>query len=107
MSAPNIDKFSAWEDHMPGPSGPTLHVAGKVEITNGNQTPVLTEAVPQGINPEVLILDLSIRTSGDGITLMDWKDVKFEKKVQKGQHTSVDIRWEGKSIKTLEVKITN
>ena len=104
--APATRNWKAWEDRQPSPgSGPTLHVVGEVQTSNTNQTPHLDEATPQGINPAILILDLSITTSGVGNTVMGWKPVKFEKKVSPGQHTSVDVRWEGQSIAGCEVEI--
>ena len=45
----NTRNWKAWQNLQPGTNGaPTLHVKGEVETSNGNQTPHLKEAVPQG-----------------------------------------------------------
>jgi hypothetical protein len=100
----NIRNCKAWEDRQ-GPGGPTLHVTCEVETSNSNQTPQLKEAVPQGINPAILILDLSITSTGIGNPVMGWKQAKFEKKVSAGQYTSVDIHSNGQSVCTCKVEI--
>jgi hypothetical protein len=100
----NTRNWKAWENQQP-PGPPRLHVTGEVETSNGNQTPHLAEASPQGINPEILLLDLTITMSGVGITVMGWKEVRFEKQVSKGQYTSVDIRADGETVGKADVKI--
>jgi hypothetical protein len=96
--------WKAWENDQPGTGGPTLHVTGLVETSNSNQTPVLTEASPQGINPAILILNLSITTSGVGNDVMGWKPAPFRKSVKRGQYSTVDIHHDGKSIAQVDVK---
>ena len=103
MSIIHTKEWHATEDSMP-PGGTKLSVTGQVETSNSNQTPHLSETKPQGINPEILLLDLTVTTSGVGNAVMGWKDVRFEKKVSPGQHTHVDILWEGKIIQHLDVK---
>ena len=100
----NTRNWKAWEDRQP-PEPPRLNVTGEVETSNGNQTPHLAEASPQGINPEILLLDLTITTSGTGITVMGWKEVRFQKQVSKGQYTSVDIHSDGESVGQADVEI--
>lgn len=57
MNGLDAGKFYAWIDKMPG-SHNTLHVVGVVNNTDTNVYSYLVEAVPQGINPNILILDL-------------------------------------------------
>jgi hypothetical protein len=104
---PKTKDFSAWEDRQPmGGNNPTLHIAGRGRISSTHQKPKLTETVPPGINPAILLMDLTIETSGAGIEPTDpWAPVKFEKPASKGQVTEVDIRWEGQSIEKCTVKI--
>jgi hypothetical protein len=80
-----------------------LIVSGLVQVTNLNQTPRLKEAVPQGINPKILILSLTIETSGTGAAVVVWKRATFTKVVRVGQYDSIDVHWEGKSIATCPV----
>lgn len=101
---PKSKNWKAWENRQP-PGPPRLHVTGDVETSSTNQTPVLTEAVPQGINPAILILNLTVTSSGAGNDVMGWKQAKFEKRVTQGQYTNVDIHSDGQSVAVCEVEI--
>jgi len=79
-------------------------VTGQVEVTNTNQTPHLQEHVPQGFNPKILLLDLTITTSGIGNPVITWRDVRFEKNITKDQYSSVDILWNGEGVGHAEVE---
>ena len=68
------------------------------------QTPKLSEHVPQGINPKILMLDLTITASGKGDMLMSWREVSFFKSIERDQYSNVDILWDGKRIESLEVQ---
>lgn len=57
-AAPLIGKcggWKAWIDMMP-PGPPTLHVTGKCVFPKHGYKVKLTKAVPQGINPKILLL---------------------------------------------------
>lgn len=70
-----------------------LTVLGEVQVGGGNEEPVLTRATPQGINPTVLILDLSTRTTGDvGHDALLWLPARYEEAVEAGQYQQVEIR---------------
>lgn len=73
-----------------------LVVTGEVEMSRLNETPKLDEAVPQGFNPAIQILELSAQAYGDdgddGDDATSWEPVTFEKPVEKGQYTQVEIR---------------
>lgn len=102
-SLPYTRNWHAWQNLQP-PGPPTLHVMGEVETSNTNQTPHLKEAVPQGIIPEMLLLDLTITTSGIGNPVMGWKLVTFTKKISKDQYSGVDIHSEGQHVATIKVE---
>jgi len=102
-SLPNTKNWKAWQDLQP-PGPPTLHVTGEVETTNSNQTPHLAEASPQGTNPKILLLNLSITTAGTGLTVIDFKQVTFTKKISKDQYTSVDIFLDGEQVGSAKVE---
>lgn len=70
-----------------------LTVTGEVEVGTANQNPVLAEAIPQGINKMILILVLSTIEEGDvGADVLTWKTVKFEKPIDEGEYSQVDVR---------------
>ncbi|MGH6791663.1 MAG: hypothetical protein ACRECF_02855 [Methyloceanibacter sp.] len=102
--APETKEWKARQNLMPGPSQPKLIVIGKVQTSNTNQTPHLGETVPQGINPAILLLDLTITASGVGNTVMGWRDVRFEKPIRKDQYSSIEILWNGKKVGSAEVE---
>jgi hypothetical protein len=101
--APKTKNWKAEVLINPGGGGYRLVVRGEVEVANTNETPHLAEQHPQGINPKILLLDLTITSHGEGKPVMTWKEVRFEKKVTSDQYTSVDILWEGKSIADIKV----
>ncbi len=106
--APRTRNWKAWEDRMPGPGmGVALYVTGEVETGNSNQTPHLREAVPQGINPTILILDLVLVPNGIGNPVMGWKPARFEKKLSRDHYASVEIRWEHALIATCKVEVVH
>ena len=101
---PKTDKWIARENRHGKKGGHRLVVGGLVQVTNTNKDPHLKEAVPQGINPKILILDLTIAQAGHpGLDVLVWKPAAYSKKVSAGQYDSVDIHWDGKSIATCKV----
>lgn len=107
MNVPQSRKWNAWLDLMPmGP--PTLHVTGEVETPASNHVPTLTEAEPQGINEKILILDLDIVDSGGiGTQAFGYRDASFEKRVERGQYTHVEVRFHGAFVVAVEVTETH
>lgn len=103
MACPKTREFSAWINLMPG-SDPKLIVTGKVETNASNMHPKLKEAVPQGINPHVLLLTLTIDQTGDlGTQDISYRPARFEKPAERGQYTQVQISFDGESCLTLDV----
>ena len=76
MPAPKTRKWRAWLNLQPG-SENQLHVTGDVEVSATNKEPVLRRAQPQGINPKILILDLSIRELGIGEQVITWREAQY------------------------------
>ena len=95
--APKTKDFKAWQNVQPG-GKPKLIVIGMVETSNTNQTPGLSEHVPQGINPKIPLIE------GVGNTVMGWRDVRFEKPITRDQYSNVDMLWEGNIIEHLKVE---
>ncbi|MFT4115590.1 hypothetical protein [Bradyrhizobium sp.] len=52
------ETFKAWIDHMSG-DGPKLIVVGEVQVPTMGWYVKLTRRVAQGINPNILILDVT------------------------------------------------
>jgi hypothetical protein len=105
---PNSRKWSVWEDREPPNPPITLHVAGEVETPATNIVPRLTRRAPQGINPKILMLDLSLEdTGGPGEQVVSYLPVKYEEEVELGQHSQVQIMWEEDEIKLLDVEVVH
>jgi hypothetical protein len=104
---PKTKDWAAWENRMPqiGGTGPTLYVTGKVKVPGTQYKPVLTPAAPQGINPKILLLNLSIEGQGDAQGGESWRDVRYEQPVAAGQYVQVSILFQGSMIDNLDVTI--
>jgi len=80
-----------------------LVVTGDVQVTATNLTPKLTLHV-QGINPRILLLDLTIVSSGGfGGQIVFYKSVQFMRNTSGSQYSEVDILFGGKIIKRIKV----
>src|SRR5260370_4423036 len=76
-----------------------LVVTGDVEVTATNQTPKLSVHVPQGINPRIYMLDLTIVSSGGiGAPIVYYKHVQYTKVTSGHQYDEVYILFKGKII---------
>lgn len=79
----------------------TLAVTGEVEVSHINEEPVLTEAEPQGINPTILILDLTIKTDiGAGGDATRWKKASYSRPVGRREFHQVDVH--GQAVVDVE-----
>lgn len=107
MKVPPSRKWNARIDLMPV-NPPTLYVFGQVETSASNYVPKLTEASPQGINEKILILDLDIvSTGGAGTQDVQYRDANFERRVERGQYTHVEIHFHGSFVVVIEVTETH
>lgn len=98
---PKTDKWTARENTHG--KRVLLIVSGLVQVTSTNKDPILKEA-RSGINPKILILDLTIKSSGGpGLDVLVWKRATFSKVVRVGQFDSVDVHWDGDSIAIFPV----
>jgi len=93
--------WNAWIDTMPVQPTPggTLHVTGEVDA--GSALAFLVKRQPQGINPQVLLLDLQVV---NGIVpVKNPQQVHYRENLEKGQrYTEVDIFYQGQE----EARIT-
>ena len=76
----------------------------RFQVTATNLTPKLKVHVPQGINPRILMLDLSIVSSGGfGGQIVFFKSVHFTKRTSGNQYDEVDILFGGRIIQRIKV----
>lgn len=102
MSVPEIMNFHAY--HNTQPPGPgSLYVVGEVETDNGALRPILRKTEPQGISPTILLLTLTIEKTGDtGTKDIAFRDARYDHEGSyDGVYETVEILFEGSSIKTL------
>jgi hypothetical protein len=94
--------WSAWHDHMPGKK-PTLHVTGLCTFPTGGYKVTLKRAVPPGINPKILVLDLKIvKPTGEVTQQITKQKATFTEQTNQ-VFTDVQIRPDNV---TVPVKIT-
>ncbi len=96
--------FKAWIDRMPGHQ-PKLIVTGQAEVPTSGWTGSLVRAVPQGINPNILILDARLqKPSGIVSQVISQVDLRFEESPPANQYTQVTVRLDGDQV-TVKVEI--
>lgn len=89
---PKSSNWKAWRNVVPG-SGPTLHVTGEVTVPTGGYTAKLSPQIPQGINPQIYLLNLIVTPpSPDQVVTQAFTTikVKYEEKT-KTNYTKVTI----------------
>lgn len=96
------NEFKAWITRMP-PGPPKLIVIGKLEVPTGGYSAKLTRAVPQGINPAILLLDVQVtKPTGNVIQVISRIDVRFEESPPLVKYSSVTVRL-GSDTVTVDV----
>lgn len=83
----------------PGPS--TIHVTGKCRFPRHGFKVKLTKAIPQGINPDILLLKKTV-TSKPGILIPEVVQVSFKAKAPR-KYTHVTILPDQVTIKVQQV----
>ena len=101
-----IVSVEATADLMP-PAPFSLRVHSRIEAPTPAFTAFLQKAVPQGINPAILILDVVlVQKPGTVIQVVTEIDADYEDKNYKGKHTQVTVRY-GDESKTVDVQIVH
>ncbi|MEJ0074948.1 MAG: hypothetical protein WDO17_05805 [Alphaproteobacteria bacterium] len=88
------------------PPGPfRFRVHARIEAPTPGFTAFLVKAVPQGINPAILILDVVlVKKPGTVIQVVTEIDADYADKNYKGKYSQVTVRY-GKVTKTAKVEI--
>ena len=85
----------------------SLRVHSRIEAPTPAFTAFLQKAVPQGINPAILILDVVlVQKPGTVIQVVTEIDADYEDKNYKGKHTQATVRY-GDESKTVDVQIVH
>ncbi len=103
-ASPVTSTFKAVMDRQPG-TEPSLHVTGEVEVPTTGWTLALKRAHPQGVNPRILLLDLTAKPphgpAGD-IVLMP--EVTYTEQPPRAAYDEVTIRF-GHEVFSLKVPV--
>jgi hypothetical protein len=105
MSKLKTRNWYAWINFMP-PEPDDFHVIGEVYVGNPGVQAELHVKEPQGINPDVLLLDLHlVQRTGMWPQVMTWVQCRYDTVLLKGtpQYTDVEIHLDGAVIATAKV----
>ena len=80
-------------------------MTGQVETENGRIQPVLRPAVPQGINPAILILELTLEEGEVGTGDVSYREARYDAKISLRQYTEVTIIFDGNVIACIPVNV--
>ena len=107
MSTINSRNWAAYENRQPpmDTSAVPFYVIGQVETNNGAKRPVLKRSVPQGFNPQILILILTVEGTGGGTTDINYRDLRFDDKFALGQYSEVQVVYESNSAASIPVQV--
>jgi hypothetical protein len=101
-----VGKCTGWravQNNMP-PGPATLTVTGRCTFPTSGYKVTLKEAVPQGINPAILLLRKTVRRpTGIVLQVITTIPVRFVKKKATTRYTHVTILPEGKTVKVQQV----
>lgn len=80
----------SWINLMP-PKPDDFHVLGEVLVPNPGVIPMLFPREPQGLNPNILLMDVYLyQKPGIWAQVMVWKQVRYDKMVN-ANYTHVEI----------------
>lgn len=99
----NHESWAAWNDLRPPPPN-AVHVVGSVQVTNPGIDVKLTKTIPQGFNPQILLLDLELtQKPGMWPQVLTWKQVRYESLLADAKFTHSEISCGTQVLKKLEV----
>ena len=92
------ESFSAWINKMPGGEH-TLIAKGAAEVPTGGWKGVLTSADPQGINKDILILNVSLTPpSGLATEVISQIELRYEESPPKHHYSQVTFKYESEEF---------
>jgi hypothetical protein len=95
----------AWMDTMP-PKPDSFHVVGEVYINNLGAQVELCPKVPQGINPNILLLDMHVvQRPGVWPQVMTWVQCHFDRVIVPGNDKYTDVEIYNKNELVGSVKV--
>jgi hypothetical protein len=104
MASINTRNWSARENNM-GPGPVRLRASGEVETPSAHQLPKLARAVPQGINPRILILNLTVEETGKGgAEVKDFRPADYEEECKPEQFSDVQVNYAGGILTMIKVQ---
>lgn len=97
----------AWINLMPPPPD-DFHVVGEVLVPNPGVDPLLVPKNPQGINPEILLMDLLlIQRPGIWPQHLVWKQARYDKIGRGFKYREVDVFCGQENIARIKVEEVN
>ena len=104
----DLKNFHAIHDMMPPPPD-SFYVSGEVVVPTLGYVATLKEASPPGINPKILLLDLSVvAPTGPAPRAIDTLDVRYDLgQPYDGSYEQVDIRCGSNVIMSLDITIVS
>lgn len=82
--------------------GGTLTVTGSMEYGDPSGNPVLQKKSPQGINPQILMLEVVPPTDAKGRKVVE---LKYQEDLQTAdQHTSVEVYYKNDKIADMKIE---
>jgi hypothetical protein len=95
----------AWLNLMPPPPD-DFHVVGEVYVPNPGVEILLTPKEPQGINPQILLIDIYLlQKPGNWPQNFVWKPARYDKILLAAKYTQVQIFCGDQVIADLTVAI--
>ena len=99
-----IKKVIAIENRQP-PGPASFYVVATVEVPSKGYTATLKKAVPQGINPAILLLNVVTKKKpGNWPAVVTDVDARYDIRPYKGKFTHVTVLY-GNEIKTVKVQL--
>ncbi len=94
----------AWNNLMP-PKPDDFHIVGEVQVGNPGIVAKLFPKVPQGINPDILLMNLIlVQQPGIWPQIVTWVPVRYDKILMNSTYKSVEIFCEDQKIADVKVE---